>query len=526
MQSDGRARGGSRRLPALHPPAAAIFPALSLYSANAYQLPPSAALPSVALLLAVCAIGWGALYAWLRDNDRAALLASAGALLFWAVEPISSALGSLVGAAAPAAAFVIAALLLGFAGLCRFLHASPRWFASATPALNAIALAGIAIPVAYSLPGLAAQPGRGPSLEPFETKLAAGSAKKPDIYVIVLDAYGRADHLEEHFGFRNGLAEALSDLGFYVAKKSVANYNHTATSIPSMLNFDYIQKLAPDGEIIKLNRLVRRNRVVELLRPLGYRFIACATGYGITECNITADRYLEPPAPWGVFGVPIQPSEFDRQLIDQTPFEPFLRGSRVSPYAIHRERILHCLDALPEIASDPAPTFTFAHILAPHEPFVFGAAGEDVSPYGQPFNLSRIFVDEDLPEESGRVGPEYARRYREQARFITRRVAAVVDEILTRSPSEPIIIVQGDHGPYGFTPDLRRAKFPILNAYHLPGKQGKRVLYPRITPVNSFRLVLDHYFRAGLERLPDESWVDHPDRRGSLFEKATEHMLE
>jgi hypothetical protein len=48
-----------------------------------------------------------------------------------------------------------------------------------------------------------------------------------------------------------------------------------------------------------------------------------------------------------------------------------------------------------------------------------------------------------------------------------------------------------------------RNHFLILNAYYLPGMRHDR-LYPSITPVNSFRLIFDLYFHAGLRLLPDE----------------------
>jgi hypothetical protein len=38
----------------------------------------------------------------------------------------------------------------------------------------------------------------------------------------------------------------------------------------------------------------------------------------------------------------------------------------------------------------------------------------------------------------------------------------------------------------------RQARMTILNAYYLPG--GRKNTYPSITPVNSFRVIFDHYF--------------------------------
>ena len=48
--------------------------------------------------------------------------------------------------------------------------------------------------------------------------------------------------------------------------------------------------------------------------------------------------------------------------------------------------------------------------------------------------------------------------------------------------------------------------FPILNAYLLPGVDAKQVLYPSISPVNSFRQLLNTYFGTQLDLVPDESY--------------------
>lgn len=46
----------------------------------------------------------------------------------------------------------------------------------------------------------------------------------------------------------------------------------------------------------------------------------------------------------------------------------------------------------------------------------------------------------------------------------------------------------------------------ILNAFYLPGVNTD-VLYPNISPVNTFRLVFNLYFNTDLQLLADESFV-------------------
>ena len=98
--------------------------------------------------------------------------------------------------------------------------------------------------------------------------------------------------------------------------------------------------------------------------------------------------------------------------------------------------------------------------------------------------------------------------------------------MLLNSEVPPIIILQADEGP--FPPRLKliqdwaqatgkelKIKMGILNAYYLPGID-KNVLYPSITPVNSFRIVFNLYFNINFELLPDESYVYsvYADERG------------
>ena len=90
--------------------------------------------------------------------------------------------------------------------------------------------------------------------------------------------------------------------------------------------------------------------------------------------------------------------------------------------------------------------------------------------------------------------------YLNQIIYLNKQVLSIVKNIIQTSEQPPVIIVQGDHGSprTNYTP----VRLPILNAYYLPGN-GKEKLYASITPVNTFRLILDHYFGTSYGLLDD-----------------------
>jgi hypothetical protein len=164
-------------------------------------------------------------------------------------------------------------------------------------------------------------------------------------------------------------------------------------------------------------------------------------------------------------------------------------------YIEHRDRILYALDELEDMPSIRGPKFVFAHILAPHEPFVFGAKGEIVE-RKTPFALNHDVESQDTEA--------YIRGYRDQVEYLNSRVGPLVKKMIAQSKTPPIIIIQGDHGSLARV-SSPNARMTILNAYYLPAG-GEQRLYESISPVNSFRVIFDHYFGGKLDLLKDVSY--------------------
>lgn len=120
---------------------------------------------------------------------------------------------------------------------------------------------------------------------------------KPDIYYIIFDAYGRRDTILKEYNFDNiEFLSKLEELGFYVAHNSVSNYSHTALSIPSTFNMNFLNfltdvKSSKSRSYRPLIDLFENNIVSEILSNLDYYYIHIATHTPITNRNTFQDEH-------------------------------------------------------------------------------------------------------------------------------------------------------------------------------------------------------------------------------------------
>jgi hypothetical protein len=338
--------------------------------------------------------------------------------------------------------------------------------------------------------------------------------RPPDIYYIILDMYVRQDILAEVFNYDNAaFLDSLRDLGFYVAGCSQSNYTDTPLSLATTLNVNYLEDFA--GEFIEqgldhysITPYVEQNVVRHVLENLGYTIVNIESGFFLTEWK-DADVYLssesEPDFRDFAFGglnnfesMFLQNSMLmllnERRSLLPLPLIPFLD----QPYMERRQQILYSLDRLETITEIEGPKFVFAHIVAPHPPFVFGPDGEFV-PRNTPLTLNDDVEDRDWNR--------YVPGYTGQVTFLNGKMLVALREILQKSEVPPIIIIQGDHGVTRL--ESEKARLAILNAYHFGGGDHQS-LYSTISPVNTFRVVLNTYFQGDFELLEDLSFL--PER--------------
>jgi hypothetical protein len=494
----------TKRPRAFHPFLIALFPILMLYSKNLHTIDCSETFLPIALSLVATILAWSTLRALRLDGPRASLIVSAGLLLFFSFGPGVRVLDRLGIASSRLGRewLALAFESLGMAGVVALALKKPEFARASTGFGNASAMALVGLSAFGIVKGIGLESGQKPpnAAERPLPVFSRPAGRLPDVYFVVLDAYGRSDALKEVIGFDNSeFLARLEQKGFFIARQSTSNYCQTALSLSSTLNLQYLDDLAgsPSDDRRPLKRLIADNVVFRGFKSLGYRVVRFDSGFDATE-SIAGDLNLGPPG---------NLRTFPAMIADQTPLW-LLLGSRSihQPQRLHRERILKVFDDLPS-SNHPSdlPTFTFAHVLAPHPPFLFGKDGCDCSDREGTYTLNDNRIDRDGGSE------EYARRYRDQVEYLTGRVEEVVSRILATSKVEPIIIIQGDHGSGSrFDADADEPnglfeRMTVLNAIYLP-EAHRGAIDPAITLVNTFRLVFDRCFGSKLGLLDDRNY--------------------
>jgi hypothetical protein len=334
------------------------------------------------------------------------------------------------------------------------------------------------------------------------TAVATGP-KFPDVYFIVLDEYMRSDAMLKDLGYDNSsFINKLRKMGFYVANCSRPNYGSTEESLPTTLNLNYLPELKKLNPSISQKAFegfyLQNNEVRMQLEKLGYITVAFRTDFPWTEIKnagvyFDLDPSLNRTDYIHAFEDMYLKSTAGLALIDlnnQYHISQYLIEKNLTdfPYKGHVVTALSLLKQLPTVSTIPGPKFVFVHILIPHGPYVFAPDGSLLTDTG--------FYGGDL---GAPINNQYQQKgYLNGVQFIDNRIAPVLNKIITTSSVAPIIVLEGDHGLSGSN------RFTNLLAYYLPN--GYKFLYPSITPVNSFRLIMDEYFGANYSLLPNISY--------------------
>lgn len=303
----------------------------------------------------------------------------------------------------------------------------------------------------------------------------------PDIYYIIPDRYASTRAIHSAMRFDNSVFEdQLRGRGF-VLPDVQANYDSTHFSIPSTMHMQHIHDESMDHSTVVPKSIIYDNEVVRVFKSNGYSIVNVHSNIELTNDLRLADANL------------CVPNAYDSHLLRY-----YLQSTILKPLSRHvdvlQRGVIECaLDAIPK-ASDLAeePAFVFAHMLIPHEPYVFDRHGK-------------------IPQ--GTENP-----YVGQLQYLNKRLTEVVDQILERD-EESVIIIQADHGLSGtrvhdagggINNTAVNNLLGVISAYRFYDGADD-VVYDGMTSVNTFRVIFDRYLGTGYGLEEDVQFITNTE---------------
>jgi hypothetical protein len=227
---------------------------------------------------------------------------------------------------------------------------------------------------------------------------------------------------------------------------------------------------------------IRTSAAAALLQRHGYRYVHVGSWFYPTAGSDIADQVEDPG-----FRVSFVSTLIDRSAITGLGEIATITTTLLLPLTKDKQADVTTTQFLriAALADEPGPKLVFAHVLVPHDPYLF--------------------------LEDGTFDPEQA-TFESQLRYANAQIRGLIEPLL-RLPAgqQPIIILQGDEGPYPSRYSKDRdafdwstasdeelaTKFGVLNAMYLPGPQGEAPLPGGLSLVNTYPEVLRRYLWRG-----------------------------
>jgi hypothetical protein len=323
----------------------------------------------------------------------------------------------------------------------------------------------------------------------------------PNIHLILLDGYPRADTLLGTFGYDNGpFIDDLERRGFDVASESRSNYTKTMMTLASMLNMDYTQSVPSlmnpvedsVGQARQLTKAINTSVGIQFLVDRGYEIISSGAAFG-DAALMSVDTYYD------AGGI----TRFEEQIARFTSLATVL--DFVAPDLLpsqHRKAVSDTFANLRAVAGDEhqGPYFMLTHVLSPHTPFLFAADGSPKPP-AECFPSRCSLWDTEL-QRTGMTRSEYSAGLVGQVQHLNGLLLDAVDEIQERDPSS-VIAVFSDHGIRYDIEDMDEF-FRNFMAVYTPADDD--LLPNDASPVNLLPFVFNAHLGSDFPIRPYEGW--------------------
>jgi len=490
----------------------AAFPILFLYAHNISETSASQIWLPLVISVAAALVLWVVLSLILRSLSKAGFATAIFLVFFFSYGRFYDVLVNL-GLFVPKHAYLLPIMLFIWGYCVYFISRVKRDFRLTTKLFNMAAVVLIAINL-FNIASYEIKLTRSNDVTPVETpenttSSSAELSSLPDIYFIILDGYAHPDTIKEWYDYDNSeFSNSLEDKGFFVASESETRTMSTPQSIAQTLNMEYltpgwywnaetrkyIEKITGmeyrEGDIWNDDMFEKLacGKAADFLRAQGYQYIVFGSNVFVgtwgNYMKDNADLYFNYYEDTGARWV----SDFNAILWNTTMLRPFYNYLVGSQYeTAYRRQTLHTLAHLKALPEEEGPKFVFVHFNCPHQHFTFDAEGGYVD-----YSNWRNYEDKQF--------------YLGQYIFISGEIEKMVDELLTKSKTPPIIILQSDHGLRPHSPGIVVGSDEwekILNAMYLPGMDAD-MLDDNISPVNTFRLIFSHYFDADYPLLEND----------------------
>ncbi len=464
----------------------ALYPILLLYHQNLSEATFGRMLYPMLFALAFAAVLWLGLRFLFADRERRAVAIFIILLLVFYYklihDVIAGGLEPLLRLTAPLFSHIL--LLASMAAGLFLINRSKRSFIDANRILGTITC----VLMVWSLGAIVLHHARDASgrdasllLQKSEFQQPVTTTGKPDIYCIFLDEFASLESMKNLFHYDNSpFAERLRSSGFFIAERSRSLHILTSHAMASVLN---MERTPPHSNA---TLRVQQNKVACFLSENGY------TIYDFPYRNFAVQKLARKHFSYPLTSESIFFDDFYKALFDMSALYPLSENWQKDEdqyLSYSRKQVLYVFEQIPAVVKKPGPKFVLIHLYTPHAPFLFDKNGGSVP-----------------PEHS----LDYSQRkyYLEQYQYISRRAAEMVEDILKGSTVPPVIILQSDHGYRGsFRKPLHHVvpqeeKHKIFLAMHMPGYDHSR-LDAALSPVNVFRIILNHYFGQRLPLLQD-----------------------
>lgn len=324
-------------------------------------------------------------------------------------------------------------------------------------------------------------------------------SEKPDIYFLVFDGMPSTKAMQSTWNYNNSTLDSfLRKEKFFISEDSKSNYNLTVLSLSSTLNMDYNPPIDIFQDEVKMyfkaSASILNNSLTKILTKEGYQIFQYQP-VSFNNKDWDGSLFFKEMLYMNYFYKTL-PGRIYRDLgwhFSNLKIK-FIDKFYESQYEKRNIKAEKDLDQLIKLVKNSCgiektnSQFVYAHFILPHDPFIFDSTGKRKE--------TRLTIQ--LSEKDQEIA------FIEQVKYANTIIQKLVTHIKQNNKANTVIIVEGDHGYRNIYGKRGYMIFENLNAIYLPGKDHV-TLYSAISPVNSFRIVLNKYFSAKLPLLKDSS---------------------